>query len=163
VTDIPLWVPIISAGAAVLGASVSPVAAAYHTLRQARHNREYEHGSAVREACTSLFRAARDLRAQVANNHAYHAYQGTDMGARLERVRELDADVAVHAAQVAMLESGPLGDSATGVAAAVGRLIIATEAKTKIEKGVSAEEPNFKELDASLAAFRSQAVNYFRN
>jgi hypothetical protein len=85
------------------------------------------------------------------------------MGARLERVRELDADVAVHAAQVAMLESGPLGDSATGVAAAVGRLIIATEAKTKIEKGVSAEEPNFKELDASLAAFRSQAVNYFRN
>lgn len=149
--------PIISAGAAVLGASVSPVAAAYHTLRQTRNSRAHEHESAVREACTSLLRAACDVRTQVANNHAYHAYHGTDMGARLERVRELDADVAVHAAQVAMLESGHLGDSATDVAGAVGRLI------TKIEKGVSAEEPNFGELDASLTAFRCQAVDYFRN
>lgn len=155
--------PIISAGAAVLGASVSPVAAAYHTLRQSRHSRAYEHETAVREACASLFRATRDLRAQVANNHAYHAYHGADMGARLERVRELDADVAVHAARVAMLESGQLGDAATEVAEVVGRLIAATEAKTKIEKGISAEEPNFEELDSSLAAFRSRAVNYFRN
>lgn len=162
-TDIPLWVPIISAGAAVLGASVAPVAAAYHTLRQSRNSRAYEHESAVREACTSLLRAALDLRVQLANNHAYHAYHGTDMGARLERVRELDADVAVHAAQVAMLESGQLGDSATDVAGTVGRLIASTEAKTKLEKGVSAGEPNFGELDASLGAFRTRAVDYFRS
>jgi hypothetical protein len=154
-------VPIISAGAAVLGASVSPVAAAYQTLRQTRRNRAFEHETAVGEACTCLLRAAYDFRAQVANNHAYHAFHGTEMSARLERVRELNADVAVHAARVAMLESGHLGDAATALAVTVGNLITASQPTTKIEKGVSAQEPVFGELDSSLIAFRTQAVEYF--
>ena len=154
--------PVISAGAAVLGAAVSPVAAAYQNVWQARRDRAQQHETAIREACVRLLRAAHDVRAQVASNHGYH---GEEMGARLERVRLLAADVGVYAVSVAMLvpHDPGLGNSAAEIATAVGQLIAATEAKTSRDMQVSLEAPDFTEVDASIEDFSKRGVDYFRH
>jgi len=70
--DVSLYVAVITGGAAVLGAAVSPVSTAYQNSRQAVRDRAERRETAVRQACTGLLGSARDLRVQVANTAAYH-------------------------------------------------------------------------------------------
>jgi hypothetical protein len=158
--QVSLYVAAITAAAAVLGAAVSPVSAAYQNSRQSVRDRAERRDAAVRQACVDLLRSARDLRVQVANTAAYH---GAEMGSRLERIRQLDADAALHADEVALLVPASIADSAAMLAAAVSRLAKSTQANVKSELAASIREPDFTELDGCIADFSARVVDYVRN
>jgi hypothetical protein len=158
-TDVSIYIAVITAAAGVAGAAVSPVALAFKDGRQAKRDRTERQATAVREACVSLLRAAGELRTQVANNHSYH---GTDMGVRVEAVRQLGASTQLLAAAVEMLVPTVTAELATQLATAAGNLTGWTEQHTNLQLGVMAEDPPFGELDTCLAAFRKQAVRDIR-
>lgn len=158
--QVSIYVAVIAAGAAVLGAAVAPVSAAYEKVRQAARDRAQQRETTVRQACVDLLRAARDLRVQVANTAAYH---GTEMGARLERVRQLDADAASHADEVALLVPVSVAESAARLASAVRALAMAAQANVRPQIAASIREPDFAELDACIEDFRTRVIAHFRN
>ncbi|MGD0699464.1 MAG: hypothetical protein ABSA02_06235 [Trebonia sp.] len=158
--EVSLYVAAITAAAAVLGAAVSPVSAAYQNSRQAVRNRAERRDAAVRQACVGLLRAARDLRVQAANTAAYH---GPEMGSRLERIRQLGADAALHADEVALLVPVGIADSAALLAAAASRLATSTQANVKSALAASIRDPDFTELDRCIAGFSARVVDYVRN
>lgn len=160
--DMPLvsiYVAAIAAGAAVLGAAVAPVSAAYERARGALRNQAARQEAAVRQACMNLLRATRDLRVQVANTAAYH---GSEMGARLERVRQLEVDSAQHADEVALLVPLDIAESATKLASAVTALATALQANVKPQFAASIREPDFTELDICMEDFRKRVIAHFR-
>jgi hypothetical protein len=158
--DVSLYVAVITGGAAVLGAAVSPVSTAYQNSRQAVRDRAERRETAVRQACTGLLGSARDLRVQVANTAAYH---GAEMASRLEQVRQLDADAASHADDVALLVPVGVAESAARLADAVSRLTAWAEANFKSDLGASIREPDFTDLNERIADFSAQAVGYLRS
>jgi hypothetical protein len=131
-TDVSIFVPVITAAAAILGAAISPVTTVFQSSRQARQERQETAG---RQACIELLRAAVDLRALVANNHDYH---GDEMAARLAQVRQYAADARVHAFNIALLAPKRLADSAADLAAATGRVAVAAAENTDLSMGVRA-------------------------
>ena len=157
--DVSLYVAVIAGGAAVLGAAVSPVSTAYQNARQAVRDRAERREAAIRQACMDLLGSARNLRVQVADTAAYH---GSEMGSRLERMRQLDADVASHADTVAMLVAVNLAESAARLACAVGALSASAEANIESELGASIRDPDFTELNACIADFSTRAVRFLR-
>jgi hypothetical protein len=155
--EVSIYVAIVSAGAAVLGAAVSPISTSYQNVRQARRDRMERRETEIRQACTGLIRSARDLGVAVANNHAY---QGEDIGSRLERVRQLAADAALHADSVALLVPQELASCAAELAAAVGRLAGAAEANIDSRVRRSIRDPDFTELNHCIVDFSKQAAKY---
>lgn len=155
-----LWVPVISAGSGILGAAVSPVSASFNKARKVSLKRYDRQRGDVQVACTNLVRSAENLQVQVENNAKYH---GPEMSARLERVRQLGADVNVHAATVAMLVPDEFADPAAELMGAAGRVVVATAANTDLNLGVCVREPDLTELSACLGDFRKRAVEYFRD
>jgi len=158
--QVSLYVAITTAVAAVLGASISPVSTAYQNARQAVRDRAERRDTAIRQACVDLLRSARDLRVQVANTAAYH---GTEMGARLERVRQLEADAASHADEVALLVPADIAESATKLARATAQLAASAQANVRNELSASIREPNFNELNDCITDFSARVVTYVRS
>jgi hypothetical protein len=154
--DVSIFVPVISAAAAILGAAISPVTTVFQSHQQAKQQRQEQHDTARRVACIELLRAAVDLRAAVANNQDYH---GDEMAARLARVREYAADARVHAFNIALLAPRRLADSAGELAAATGRVAVAVAEDTNLSMGVSVRAPDFARLDACIADFTSRALD----
>jgi hypothetical protein len=157
--DVSLYAAAVAGAAAVLGAAVSPVSTAYQNARQAVRDRAERRETATRQACMDLLGSARNLRVQVADLAAYH---GSEMGSRLERMRQLDADVASHADNVAMLVPVDLAESAATLAAAVDLLSASAQANVKSDLGASIRDPDFTELNACIADFSTRAVRYLR-
>jgi Mn2+/Fe2+ NRAMP family transporter len=147
---------VISAAAAILGAAVSPVTTVFQSSRRAQQERQERQETARRQACIELLRAAVDLRALVANNHDYH---GDEMAARVAQVRQYAADARVHAFNIALLAPRRLAHSAGELAAATGRVAVATAADTDLGMGVSVRAPDFARLDACIDDFTSQALD----
>jgi len=85
------------------------------------------------------------------------------MGLRLERIRQLDADSALHADEVALLVPASIADSAAILAAAVSRLATSTQANVKSDLAASIREPDFVELDSCITDFSARVVNYVKN
>lgn len=158
--QVSIYVAVIAAGAAVLGAAVAPVSTAYEKARRAVRNRSEQRETAIRQACIDLLRAARDLRVQVANTAAYH---GSEMGGRLERMRQLDADAASHADEVALLVPVSVAESAARLASAVRALATVAQANVKPQFAASIREPDFTELDACIEDFRTRVIADFRS
>lgn len=158
--QVSIYVAVIAAGAAVLGAAIAPMSTAYHKVSAAKRDRVARQEAAVRQACMDLLRAARDLRVQVANTAAYH---GNEMGARLERVRQLEADAASHADEVALLLPMSVADSAVRLSRAVSALATAAQANVKPGFGASLRDPDFTDLDACIEDFRVRVIAYSRN
>lgn len=158
--QVSIYVAVIAAGAAVLGAAVAPVSTAYEKARQVVRDRAEQRATAVRQACIDLLRAARDLRVQVANTAAYH---GNEMGARLERMRQLDADAASHADEAALLLPVAVAESAVQLARAVSALATSAQANVRPQFAASIREPDFTELDACIEDFRARVIAHFRN
>jgi hypothetical protein len=158
--QVSIYVAVIAAGAAILGAAVAPVSTAYEKARQAVQDRAEQRETAVRKACMDLLRAARDLRVQVANTAAYH---GSEMGARLEQVRQLDADAASNADEVALLLPVTVAESAARLARTVSTLATAAQANVMPQFAASIREPDFAELDACIEDFRTRVIAHFRN
>jgi hypothetical protein len=159
VTDTTVWVAAIAAGAAVVGATIPLVGTAIQSARQARRDRLERYQLYKRQACVELIRAVEDLRTQVANNHDYH---GDEMAARLGLVRQYAAAAKVQAASISLLVPPELADPAQQLAEAAGRLAEAAERSTDLVLGVSTARPDPTELDASIAAFKTSAVNESR-
>jgi hypothetical protein len=158
--QVSIYVAVIAAGAAILGAAVAPLSTAYEKARQAVRERAEQRETVVRQACIDLLRAARDLRVQVANTAAYH---GNEMGARLERVRQLDADAASNADEVALLLPVSVADSAGRLASVMSALAVAAQANVKPEFAASIREPDFTELDSCIEDFRTRVIAHFRS
>ena len=156
-SDVSIYVPVISAAAAILGAAVSPVTTVYQSYRQAQRERQERHETEARDACTALLGSAAQLRTQVANNHEYH---GEEMGARLAQVRKHADEARTHAFSIALLMPRTVAEPAGHVAAAALRLVKTTVANTDLAMGASVRAPDFDELDRAIDVFTNQAVNY---
>lgn len=156
--EVSIYVALITAAAAVFGAAVAPVSAAYEKSRQAVRDRAEHRERETRQACLNLLNSARDLRVQVANTAAYH---GNEMGARLERLRQLEADVASHADEVELLVPVSVAESAARLARAVSALATAAQANVRPSLEASIREPDFTDLDACIKDFRSRVIAHF--
>jgi hypothetical protein len=157
--DVSVYVALISAGAAVAGATISQFASAIRDSRQAKRDRQERYEDATLQACVQLLEAAGELRAQVENNFEYH---GDEMAARLAQVRQYAGATQVHAASVALQVPEKLGGLAEQVAAAASRLALVTAEKTNLRLGGMDELPNFGELDDNVKAFRRDAITDIR-
>jgi hypothetical protein len=153
-TDVSVWVPVISAAAAILGAAVSPLTTVLQNSRQARQERQERQVTDRRQACIELLRAAVDLRATVANNHDYH---GDDMVARLALVRQYAADARVHAFNIALLAPQELAAAALELADETGQVALLAAANTDLAMGVCVQAPDFGKLDERIADFANRA------
>jgi hypothetical protein len=156
--DVPIYVAVISALAAILGASVTPLTSAAISAREARVKRREDHASQVRAESVSLLRAAWDLRTMTQNNHEYH---GAKMAKRLAKVRERAADAAVRSATIALLSPGPLASAAAELSGAAQRLAASAAATTNLDMGVSTDAPNLAGLDLRIAEFETATAKYF--
>lgn len=150
--DVTIYVAVISASAAILGAAVTPLTTVVQARRQARRGRDEQLKDAVRQECVELIRAAWDLRTMTQNNHGY---QGPDIGERLAKVRERAAETAVRAATIALLDHGPLSAAAAGMAAAAQNIAAAAENTRSIQA------PDFTELEARMAKLSVATAAYF--
>jgi hypothetical protein len=159
--DVSIFVALITASAAVLGAAVSPVSTAYQNSRQAKRELDDRHDTALRDACVDLLRSVGDLRDQVADNYDYPG--GDEMVTRLAQVRQHMTAAKVDAVKVALLEPRVLGKPAKQLADAADRL--ATMAAKSTDKRVRAANraPEFTELDTYATAFSESAVNHARS
>jgi hypothetical protein len=153
--DVSVYVALISAGAAVAGATISQFTAAIREGRQAKRDRKERYEGAAREACVKLLQAAGELRTQVANNFEYH---GADMPARLAEVRRCADATQVHAATVTLLVPENLGVQAEQLAAAADHLAREAAEKTNLRLNGMDELPSFSELDECVQAFRRIAI-----
>jgi hypothetical protein len=156
--DVNVYVAAISAGAAILGASISPFSTAFLNSRQARRDRAERHDTALQEACVALLSAVGDLRDQVADNHAYPG--GDEMVGRLAKVRQYVTAAKVDAVRVALLAPRALAQPADHLAKAAARLAVAAEKSTDQTVRASNQPPDFEELEGLTAVFRDSAVTY---
>lgn len=157
-SNVSIYVAVIAALAAILGASVTPLTSAAFSAREARGKRHEEHMAEVRAESVELLRTAWDLWAMTQNNHEYH---GSEMATRLAKVRERAADAAVGAATITLLTPGLLADAATDLANAAKRLAAVAVANTDLDRGVSKEAPNLAELDSRIDMFVEATTMYF--
>lgn len=155
-TDVPLYTAVLSASAAVIGAAIPTISIAVQNVLAVRRDRWDRYEAEKRQACVELMQAVESLRTQVANNHDYH---GDEMGARLAQVRTYAAEARVQAVRISLLDPQKLGRPAQQLAATATRLAEAAANKTDLALGASRERPDFSELDACIAAFKTEAVN----
>jgi hypothetical protein len=158
-TGVSIYVTaIISASAAILGASVTPLTTVYQNARDARRDQRVRHETAVRDECTKLLRTVWDLRTMVANNHEYH---GDEMGARLAKVRRRAADASMRWVAIATLVPGDLGRSAKRLGMAADHLALEAAKYTDLDRGRSIRDPEFGEVDSCIKDFSERVVAYF--
>ena len=149
---------VISASAAILGASVTPLTTIYQNARYARRERQARHETAVRDECVKLLRAAWDVRTMAANNHEYH---GDEMRARLAQVRSRAADASIQWVVIGTLAPGDLGSSAKRLGLAADQLAMEQAKNIDLDRGRSIRHPEFGEMDSSIKDFSDRLVAYF--
>jgi hypothetical protein len=156
-TDVPIYVAVITAASGIIGAVASPFAIAYREGRQARRDRQEREVTAKRQACLDLLQAAGQLRTQVAGNYEYH---GLEMRDRLEEVRKRAAEAELAATAVSLLARDKLAGPAGDLATAAVRLAENTATDTDLRNGstASGSKPDFAPLDACVTAFRTAAT-----
>jgi hypothetical protein len=152
--DLTIAAAIISASAAVAGATIPAVATAVTTARMKLHERRESHETERREACLALVQAVGDLRTQVMSNFEYH---GPETAARLALVRAHAAAVRLYAIRVA-LAAPPLSVPADGLAAAAEQLARATAAATDLNLCAMVNQPDLTELDGCTRALGTAVV-----
>jgi len=162
--DVSIYVAVISACAAILGAAVSAVGVTYQNAREAerdrrqrREERQQRHEEEVRAACMDLLRAAVNLRTQVENNEGY---QGGEMRSRLGKVRQHASDAALYAVLIGTIEPNVFADLADKLAKAATILAQAAAENTNLEMNMSNEVPSLGELNSCIEAFSRKAVAY---
>ncbi len=160
-SNVSIYVAVITAAAGVLGATISQLASALRESGQAKRDRQERYATAVREACENLLRAAGDLRTQVENNRSFRGDR-TAMAARLEEVRNHAAATQLHEVSVGTLVP-KLAESAGRVAAAARSVAMAAADHTDLERGWVAIDPDFTTLDASVDTFRREVLAYFQS
>jgi hypothetical protein len=153
--DVSIYVAVISAGAALIGATVPQVATAIRDGRRAERDRKERLADTRRQACVQLLRTVLDLRVRVSNIQDYH---GAEMAPRLAEIREGAATAEVEAVSVALMVGPELAKAAEQLASAAARLATVAVENASLQLGASTQAPDFGELDDSVTAFKTLAV-----
>lgn len=161
-TDVSIYVAVITAAAGVAGATISQGTTAIRESRQAKRDRQERHETATREACEKLLRATGELRNQVANNRSFRGDRAA-MSARLEQVRVFAADTQLHAVSVGLLAPGDLAEPAGSLAVAAQSLAATATHDTDLDQGWVSVDPDFTTLDTRVDAFRRAALDHARS
>ena len=155
-SNVSIYVALISAGAGVFGAAIPQAAIVVREVRQAGRDREERRSEKRRQACLDLLQAAASLRTGVADAADYH---GDEMGIRLAGIRNCAAAVQVNSLSVGMLPHEVLRDPAERLAAAAATLAEAAARDTNLSLGQMAVRPEFRPLDEAMEAFRQTAMH----
>jgi hypothetical protein len=158
-SDVSLYVAVITAAAGVAGGSIPSITNVIRDGRQAKRDQQNHQTETERQACLDLLAAASELRARVANAADCH---GDELDARLAQIRDLEATIHVHAASIAFLTPEDLAKPADRVAGAASRLVKSAEEKVVKPAKQMVERPDFKELDDSVKDFQDSAVKSTR-
>jgi hypothetical protein len=160
-TDVPIYVAMITAGAGIIGAAIPQVATVFRDVRQAERDRRERSKGATRDACIELLRAAGELRILAANMSNYRG-DASGMRARVDQVRSQAEATRLHAASVGLRAPDKLAGPAEEVAAAASDLADQVVRNTNLDQGVLLDSPDERGLAERSAAFRNEALKYFR-
>jgi hypothetical protein len=155
VPEVSVYVAVVTAGAAVVGAAISQIPGLVRDIRQADQARRERNACTKRQACIDLLGAARDLLTQVANAADYH---GEEMADRLAEIRKVAAAVHTHAANVELLAPDALAEPAVRLAGVADRFAADAAANTDLQLHQMVTAPDPTELGEAIEAFRKQAV-----
>lgn len=158
-TDVPIYVAVITAAAGLIGALIPQAALVIREVRQADKDRHERFATATRDACVNLLRAAGELRTLAENIRSYRGDAG-GMRARVEEVLNHAEATRLHAASVSLLVPGRLAAPADKVAAAGRALAQDVVRNTNLDRGVSIGFADTRELDTCMTDFRNEAVKY---
>jgi hypothetical protein len=160
--DVSVYVAVISAGAAIVGASLPQLSAIVQDSRKAKRDRlqaerdRQEHlADQRRQACVQLLRTALRLRVLVVNVQDYH---GAGLAPLLAEIRDCAATAEVEAVSVALMVPPGHGKAAERLAEAAGRLAFVAACNASLQLGASVQPPDFSELDECVQGFKAMAM-----
>lgn len=153
-SQVSLYVAIVTAAAAVAAAAVSQIPGYVRDVRQARQDRRDRHAETRQQACLDLLSAAEDLRTSVANAVDY---VGEEMRSRLAEIRNHGAAVQLRAMKIELLVPGTLAGTAEHLASVAGQFTATAEANTDLVLG-NMRATDAAELGRAIDSFREQAV-----
>ena len=154
-SDVSIYVAVISAGAAIAGAAVPQIASVVKEGRQADRDRRERQTDALRQACLAIWGAAGELRTLVANAARY---QGDEMEDRLAKIRSSAEAVQLQAVNAALLAPHTLAGPAQQLAEAAAYLADEAAAHTDVRVKAMSSPPAFTGFDQYAEEFRKQAV-----
>jgi hypothetical protein len=155
VQEVSLYVAVITAGAAIIGAAIPQVPILIRDVRQAGQDRQERHSDARRQACLNLLGAAGELQAKVATAGQYH---GEDMRDRLAEIRDCAAAIKLHAATIELLAPRPFAALADSLAKEGVKFAEQAVENTDLGLNQMVEIPDPGQLERAADAFREQAV-----
>jgi hypothetical protein len=158
-TDVPIYVAVITAAAGLIGALIPQAALVIREVRQADKDRRERFATATREACVDLLRTAGELRTLVENIRSYRG-DASGMRARVAEVQSRAEATRLHAASVSLLVPARLATPANTVAAVARALAEDVVQNTNLDRGVSIGFADTQALDTSITEFRDEAVKY---
>ena len=158
-TDVPIYVAVITAAAGLIGALIPQTALVIREVRQAERDRRERFVTTTRDACVDLLRAAGELRTLVENIRSYRG-DASGMRARVEEVLNYAEATRLHAASVSLLVPGRLATPADKVASAARALAGDVVQNTNLDRGVAIGFANTQALDTCISDFRNEAVKY---
>jgi hypothetical protein len=120
--DVSIWVPVITAGAGIIGATIPQVTTVIRDVRKAERDRRERLDTMARDACVALLRAAGEVRTLTESICSYGGGDATGMMERVEQARSSSEATRVHAAEVGMQAAG-LAGAADQLASAASDLV----------------------------------------
>jgi hypothetical protein len=160
-TDVPVYVAMITAAAGIIGAAIPQAATVIRDVRQAERDRRERSDIATHDACVALLRAAGELRTLTESIRGYRG-DANGMRARVEEVRSRAEATRLHAASVSLQAPDSLAESADAVASAASELTDDVVRNTDLNQGVPIGDPDVTKLVEGIADFRHAAVRYAR-
>jgi hypothetical protein len=154
-SEVSIYVAIISASAGIVGAAVPLITSVIKEGHQADRGRRERQADALRQACLAILSAASDLRTLVANAARY---QGDEMEDLLAKIRTSADAVQLQAVNAALLAPSTLGEPAQQLAEAAAQLADAATVHTDTGLKAMPSPPDLTEYDKCTKAFRKQAV-----
>jgi hypothetical protein len=159
--DVSIWVPVIAAGAGIIGATISQVTAVVRDARQDKRDRRERSGTMTRDACVALLRAAGEVRTLTESICSYRG-NATGMMERVEQARSNSEATRVHAAEVGMQVTA-LAGAADQLASAANDLVDDIVRNMDPNQGLLIDKPDAAKLVKCIAAFRDEAVRWAAN
>jgi hypothetical protein len=150
---------LITAAAAIVGASLPLITTFLRDVRQAERDRRERIATAQQEVCLDLLGSAGELRTQVENAADY---QGPKMADMLAAIRKCGEAVGQNAARAGLLAPAKLGEPAERLAKAAEKLRIAAVEGTDLKNGQMVKVPSTAELAEAMSTFKDQARAEFR-
>jgi hypothetical protein len=161
-TDVSIYVAVITAGAGIIGAAVPYTTTLIRDERKAERRGRERYARAARAACVELLRAAEELRILTETIGTYRG-DASGMRARVAEVKRAAGATRLHAASVSLQAPGKLDVPAQKVADAATELADEVVRDTNLDQGVLVDDPDVSKLAGCIGDFRNAAVGYFRD